>query len=336
MNGLSGLVISIRKYLQADRRAEEALERLCRLLLEGMDQSAPEDESEARARLRESTRSALAAMVEGSPPDELLERGARATEALKNYHSHAVERALRPLAELRAKVILLTQAITSVSASSSENIRRLQEIRDKILRAVDGKELRSLRVSMSQCLDHILVEAQRQQVETALAAGQLNRRAAPAGDPEGATHAPAAVDPITGLPSRAEAEDAIAQACQSEDNAFVIVMVVNRMQAVNQNFGDHVSNAILARFSGFLSHQLLPVDQVFRWSGPTIAALVRRGNADRVRSEIGALMAQKLEYTASTPSRTVQLPISARWTVLPLSASPRLLFRKMDSFADLG
>jgi hypothetical protein len=108
MNGFSGLVISIRKYLQADRQAEEALEQLCRLLLEGMDQSAPEDASEERARLKESTRSALAAINEGVSPAELLERGSRATEALKNYHGQVVERAQRPLAELRAKVKLLT------------------------------------------------------------------------------------------------------------------------------------------------------------------------------------------------------------------------------------
>ena len=189
---------------------------------------------------------------------------------------------------------------------------------------------------MSECLDRVLVEAQRQQAESALVAGQLHRRAAPAGEPEGATAAPAEVDPTTGLPSRAQGEDAIAQACQSEDNAFVVVMVVNRMQAVNQSFGDHVGDAVLARFSGFVRQQLLPVDQVFRWSAPAVAALVRRGSADRVRSEVGALLAQKLEHPVSTPSRTVQLPISARWTVLPLSASPRLLFRKMDSFADLG
>jgi GGDEF domain-containing protein len=334
MSYLSGFVISIKKYLLADRRGEESLGQLCRLLLEGMEQFAPEDASEEFAQLRASTRSVLAAMDEGAAPADLLEPGIRAAEALKNYHRHVVEQAQRPAAELRAKVKLLTEALTSVSASGSENIRRLQEIRDNVLTVMDVKQLRTLRVRLSECLDGILAEAQRQRTETVRAAEAMNHRPAPAGAAEDVKPAPDEVDPATGLPSRDQAEEALAQACQNEDIAFVVVMVLNRIQAINLSFGEHTGNAILGRFSGFVRHQLPTVDQVFRWSGPAVVALVRRTSTDRVRSEIDALMAHKLEFMVSTPTRTVQLPITARWTILPLAASPRLLFHKIDGFAD--
>jgi GGDEF domain-containing protein len=328
-------VISIRKYLQADRQAEESLAQLCRVLLAGMEQSAAQSESAESTRVLESTQSVLAGMDAGVPTAELLENASRTVAAFQQHHCHVVEQAQWPVADLRAQVKVLTAAITEVSSSSHENIRRLQQIKDKVLSVMDVKELRTLRSRLGECLDSILVAAEHQRAETARAVEQVNRSLLPAVQPSGAPDAQEPVDPATGLPPRAHAEDAIAQACQNGIPAFVVLMVVNRVHALNQSFGDDLGDGILKRFSGFVRQQLPVVDQVFRWTGPALAVLVRRNSTvDTVRAEIDSLLAQKLEHTLTTISRTVQIPISARWTVMPLVASPRLLFHKMDSFVD--
>jgi len=72
---------------------------------------------------------------------------------------------------------------------------------------------------------------------------------------------------------------------------------------------------------------------LFRWSGPTIVSLVRRRNAHEVRAAIQPILARNLGHTVSTLSGDVHVPISSRWIVLPLMASPRLLFHKIDGFA---
>ena len=43
-------------------------------------------------------------------------------------------------------------------------------------------------------------------------------------------------------------------------------------------------------------------------------------------------MEVKYEHTVRTASRTILLPISVRWAVFPLMASPRLLSQKIENF----
>ena len=142
------------------------------------------------------------------------------------------------------------------------------------------------------------------------------------------------VDAATGLPTRAQAEEAIAQCCQDEVGVFVAIMVINQVETLNRSLGGHSGDVILQRFAGFVREQLPRIDRVFRWSGPTVVALLRRRSAPDVRSVIEPLLLQRLTVRIGNPD--VQVPISARWTVLPLMASPRLLFRKMDVFAGVG
>jgi GGDEF domain-containing protein len=333
---LGASVISIRKYLQADRRIEDTLAQLAQLLIDGMDRHAVEAAPGELDRLRETTQPLLAGLESNPVPDDLLEQAALAMEALHQYNQNAVEYLRRPIAELQAKVRMLTAAITAVSSTSHENIRRLREIKSQMLLSIGVKEIRSLRGRLYECLDGVLAAAERQREETDRATEHLHRTSSsPAHLPDAGQPA-AALDPATGLAARDRAEDAIAQACQNADPAYVVVMVINQVQTLSRSFGDQFGDGILRRFAGFVRREFLPADEVFRWSGPTVVALVRRSaTLDTVRFAMDSLLAKKVEHTASTGTRDVQVPISARWTVLPLMASPRLLFHKMDSFAGL-
>ncbi len=306
---------------------------LAQLLVEAMDRHAVEGAPEELARFRGSTREVLSALGTHAPPDELLQHATRAVEALKVYNQHVAEYLRRPVVELQAKVRLLTAAITAVSSASHQNIRRLQEIKGQVLGSMDVRDMRFLRQRLSECLDGVLAEAERQRAETERAAEELKRttrQAAERREEEGK----AQCDAATGLPMRARAEEEIAQACQEDAPAFVVVMVINRVETLNRSFGEQFGDVLLQRFAEFVQQQLLAVDQLFRWSGPTVVALIRRRTTlDAVRGAIDTALAPKLEHTVNTVTREVQLPISARWTVLPLMASPRLLFHKIDSFA---
>jgi hypothetical protein len=44
---------------------------------------------------------------------------------------------------------------------------------------------------------------------------------------------------------------------------------------------------------------------------------------------------QKLECTVRTATRSVRLPVTARWTLFPTMTSSRLLIQKIDTFASL-
>ncbi|MGD1073181.1 MAG: diguanylate cyclase [Bryobacteraceae bacterium] len=319
-------MISIKRYMRADGKADDTLPRLVRLLIEGVERNCVEGAPDELARFQVSTQPVLAAIESAAPPDELLGHAARAMDALKQYNRHAAEYLRRPAAELQAKVKLLTAAITAISSSSSENIQRLQQIKGQLLSSLDPRDIRAMRLRLSQCLDSVLAEAERQRAEADSAAEQLNRRVStsPGGSEE--------VDPATGLPTRDRAEEVIAQACQDEVPAFIAVMVINQIQTMIGTFGQEFGDLILQRFAAFVRQKLPAVDQLFRWSGPTVVALVRRRSVLDARGTIEALLVQRLTIRTGTPD--VQIPISSRWTVVPLTASPRLLFQKMDSFAN--
>lgn len=328
---LSAVLISIRDYLQADRQTENALKRLSHLLIEGIERYSVHGPTAALESLREHTQRVLRALESNAPPDELLPHGSTAMEALKRYNDQVVEYLRQPDEELQAKVKVLTAAITSISSASSENVRRLKQIKSQMLSSVDLKDFRSQRMLLSDCLDGVLVEAERQRAQADRAAEELhrtNRRTSlPVTDDETSV-----LDPATGLPTRGQAEEAIAVSCQGEEPAFVVVMVINQLQTANRSFGRQLGDAMLQRFAEFMRQQLPAVDQLFRWGGPTIVALVRRKKALDVRAAVEPLLLQRLTVRTGTPD--VQVPISARWTVLPLAASPRLLFHKIDGFAD--
>lgn len=331
-------MISIQKYLR--QRLQHGSQSgsgsdfgdAIRLLIEGIQCCAVEGAPEDVAEFQESTEKVLAALDSSAPPEEVLTVAAGAMEAMQLYHRRMVEFLRRPDADLQERVKSLTAAVTAVGGASSDSIDRLQQIKGRILASLNLKEIRDLRQLLSECLDGVMVEAERRRDETDRAAEMLNRtRKRPAGDNSGGE--PPREGLTDSLPGRAPAEEAIAQACQDEDPAFVVVIVLNQLGNASRTFGPAFSDLMVQRYTAFVRQRLAPADRLYRWSGAAVVALVRRKKSlEAVRLELAHPLTQRVVTRA--PESEVLVPISARWTVLPLMASPKLLFRKLDSFAD--
>jgi len=183
---------------------------------------------------------------------------------------------------------------------------------------------------LSECVDGVLAEAEHQRAQTDQAGEQLNRThrlsLPESGGPEPAT------DPTTGFQIRIHAEEVISQACQDQCTVFAVVMVINQIQNVNRSLGRDVGDAMLQRFAAFMREHLPAVDQLFRWSGPTVVAILRRRSMLAVRAAVEPLLVQRLTVKADLSD--VQVPISTRWTVLPVTQPSDALFQKIDCFAD--
>jgi len=113
------------------------------------------------------------------------------------------------------------------------------------------------------------------------------------------------------------------------------MMVIDRMQILNLRYGRDVGDQILFEFAAMTQQLLTVEDRLFRWGGPALLAIMRRPGASigSVRSEVGRIMQTKLEHMIQTPSRSVMIPITARWSLFPVMAAPRLMYQKLDSFA---
>jgi GGDEF domain-containing protein len=337
---LQQTVISIKKFLSQNNdeandedRADPALMHVVRGLVQGIGEHAVAGDPEDCARFRESIRVVSEDLAGEISSADLLVHTGSVLKALEGHNRRTARHQRLQTAELQHMVQMLTSAVGAVSALSEANIGRLNEIEKQVASASELGDVRVIKAKLSDCLCDIQKEAERQRKETGDTIVKLSL---------GLNHARkqaaeiAARDPVTGLPRRPEAEGALAEAVRMETNAFAAVLVLDRLQILNNRFGREVGDEILVAFTRHVQKLLTPEDQLFRWSGTALLAfLPRESGIERVRGEVGRMMETRLEHTIQTPSRSILLPVAARWSLFSMITATRLMYQKIDTFAAL-
>jgi GGDEF domain-containing protein len=302
-------MISLRKYLQGSD-----------LDLQGSAVAAPGLEDIANGRK-------TAASQES--PVEVLSQASNAVDWLRQHQDGAVQPMRDPVAGLRSTVHILADDLRLVSSSQSEVRRKLQQMRVDLNTPFSPKDLRAWRERLLEEVEAILLHSDSESV----ALRRVDDLVEASIRPEAKANTTSDVDPTTGLPGRRQAEFSIAEACQDGCGAVVVVLVMNNMATIVSSFGADFGDVLLQRFASVVRDQFGDDEELFRWDGPVVIALVRRNRSARVRAAIDALL-QRPTFVKSSRG-DVQVPISARWAMLPISASPRLVFQNIDKFADL-
>jgi GGDEF domain-containing protein len=325
-------VISIRR-LMASGEADAPLIRVVQLLVQGIGLHAVEGDIEDCKRFREAINSVSRAIEEEHDAKLIPVHAGTAIQALQDYNQRTGEYLGARNQELQTIVKMLASTIGSIARAGDENVRRLFEIEQRVFTATQLQEVRHVKPRLAECLDQIRQEAIRQREETRKTVNQLSQDMEGARNPNGA--APAGVDQVTKLPPRSVAEDALAAACQAETPAVAAVMSVDRIKIYNLRFGHKVGDEVLRHFAEWIGKRLRPEDRLFRWTGPTLVALLDRVSRLEIdHEELAGAMDASFGYTVHTPSQSILLPVSRRWAVFPMMASPRLLFHRIDSFVN--
>lgn len=327
-------MISLKQFLSSNAETDRTPAYVVRLLIEGIGQHpATGDDAEGR-QFREKMAESSEAIHDQITGEDLLLRAGSVLSELEQYSQRATRKQRLKDTELQNMVRMLTSAVASISAASETNISKLGDIEKHVSVAAELKDVRLIKARLSECLVDIQKDAERQKKETEEIVHGLRMSVArfqkqPAGAPD---HRPA--DAVTGLPLRGEAETAITDASRSGSFNFVAAMVVERLQILNDRFGREAIDEMMLTFVRMVQKSLTPQDRVFRWGGPALIALLTRPNTlEMVRGELTRIMETRLEHTIQTSSRSVLIPVSARWCLYPMTAAPLLLFRKIDEFA---
>ena len=305
-----------------------------RVLVQGIGQHAVAGEADECLRFRESIKEVSDALVDDIAPADLLVHAGSVLSALESHNRRTTSRLHLQQMELQNMLKMLTSTVGIVSAVSDANVNRLNEIEMQVASASELDDVRMIKGKLSDCLSDIRKEAENQRKETGATIKQLTQGLDEARQRSLSILENPEQDVVTGLPLRPEAETALAQSGKGGPQSYVAVLVLDRLQTLNVRFGREAGDEVLAEFSRMIRKLLPPEDRIYRWSGAALLAIMPRAvSIERVRSEIGRIMETKLEHTIQTPSRSILLPVGARWTLFPMMAAPRLMYQKIDAFA---
>ncbi len=330
-------MISIKKFLSKDDEAERAVMQAVRLLVLGIAEHAGGGEADVTARFRQGVQEIADVLVDDIDPDQLLVHANAVVSALQDHHRRATRHRALQTTELQNMVKMLASTLAAVAAASGTQVMRLGEIEKQVVVASELNDVRTIKAKLSECLEDIRKESERQRKETGDIIQELSQGLEDARKSTMVVREVSASDAVTGLPLRPDAEAALAQAGRSATEAYAAVLVLDRLQTFNLRFGREVGDDVLVAFARMIKKQLGSSDQLFRWSGPTLVALLpRQSSLERVRGDVKRFVETKLEHTIETPSRSIMLPIAARWAVFPMMAAPRLMYQKIDAFATIS
>jgi GGDEF domain-containing protein len=262
-----------------------------------------------------------------------------AIQKLIEEHNQQAARYMRTqTGELQNMISAFADLVATISTSNGNSVARLRDLEKQIAKASAMEEFRSLGVRLSECLEALREENLQQRERANQNLVELRRELAassPRAPAERAAGPKTSVDTLSGLPLRAQANDALETAIESGDRGFVAIFVVDRVHLINGRFGYAVGDQMLLLFHQHLAENLKDRDQLFRWTGPVFLALLHRPNLpEAVRTEIKRLNAIRLETTVQIGARSILLPVAGTSTVFSLFEfdTAASVVQKVDAF----
>jgi len=329
-------MISLKSFLLKDNVEEldSSFRRIISLLLQGIAMHCPEGDQTDYNRFREELDKSQKTISSETPIAELMLIVGGVLRTMEEYNQRTSKFVRRQSTELQHMVSMLTQTVISIGSTSERSIAKLQEIDKSIERVNQVEDIQVLKLRLGECLEAVREETLRQKRERESALQALKGELEAAQDRVGAFSLRRELDPSTGLPAKAEAVAAIEAALSSSQTTYLLIAVCSRVQPINARFGYAVGDRVLAAFADHFRKGLSARDKIFRWQGPAIVALLERNERiDRVRSEVREFADLKLERTVEVGRRTVLIPISATWSILPVAAPMEAFLKHVDAFS---
>lgn len=327
-------MVSFKTHLfgSGDREWEDTYRHIIELMLQGLAVHAVQGEQADYERFCEDMKGFAANLATDADPAQLLVTSGQVLRTLGEYNRATTEYIRRQNAELHHIVSMLTQTVIRVGANSETSADRLREIEKSLDQARVLKDIQLFKLRLGECLETVREEAERQKTASQNTISAVEEELQSSGQRVGSTTA-RENDPVTGLLGKEEAEKAIQTAAAAPEGKFVVVAVVNRVNAVNARFGYAIGDRVLATCARRFREGLSAVDELYRWKGPAFLAVVSRpGRIDEVRSEIQRFADARLEDTIEIGNRTVLIPISSNWSVIAATSPADVLMKRVEAF----
>jgi len=322
-------MISIKRFLS--RSEDEAvLWQVVSLLVEKIGSLAVQGERSEHDAFVAGIERIREAMSADQSCDALLVMAGSVVQAMGDYNQRVSRFIRRQGSEIQTIVSMLSDTVLKMSGGNTRFAQSFQEIGDGMEKAVALEDFQGLKLRLRDCLQEFRDESLQQKAEMEGVITALQRqvevgRNGPDLSPD--------TDPATGLPRQEAAEAAMLRNLKAGTRNYVVTLVVTRMQSINARFGYQVGDQVLRTCREKVEQQLLPGDQMFRWTGPALVVLLERTEPlEIIRGQLKRILDAKIEETFDLGSRSVMIPITMAWSAFKLISPVAIAVRQIQTF----
>jgi diguanylate cyclase (GGDEF)-like protein len=304
------------------------------ILIRGIALHAIEGDPADLTFLRERMAAIADKLNDQSSPDDLLVGIGKTLRALEEYNRRSAVVFKGQVDELRDMLNTMTATVMFITSSSETSVKQLSAIESKLQRAQTLEDTRRVKEYMAECLTIVRAESQRLQSDARAKINSLKSDVERLSSRLKAASTEDSQDPVTGLPGRFVAEQAIAAKIMSGKDFVIALFSLDRMVSINGRFGHQVGDEILVTGAKILAQRLTGTT-LYRWSGPAFAAVfdpsVSVPVAETRAQQAAAL---RVEKNIETGDRTVLIVVTASCHLQRITAKmpPDSVFKSMDSF----
>jgi len=236
------------------------------------------------------------------------------------------------LTELQGIISTLASGMAKMVSGSETSLRKLHEIKSALGATDQIEDLRRIKINLAACLDSLGTEVDAQRKQSTLGIAVLNEGSLEFEKRRSLLQTKKLIDPITGLPTRAEAEIVLAQQAELDLPGVAVIFAVKRLKQVNTRFGYKTGDGLLERLATFLG-SASPEDELYRWSGPALLSIIRRDVPfDKIRLDIRDLVGSMPEYEVTIGNRTALIVTSVGWAAFSVAAPIARFVAQLDNF----
>lgn len=328
-------MISLARYLKNKPGGEDTpYLRAIDLLLQGLELHTLDYNKEDHAHFQLE----LAQLEQRLTPElagpDLLKLIGGVLRIFETYNRQTGVKLRAQFSELQSIISTFTTAVAAMVSASDASLRRLGEIRSRLGTAETIEDLRTLKMHLSDCLNHMASEVEEYRRSSAANMEGMAQGSRELEESLRCTQQPVP-DPVTGLAARPQAESALNRLALADSGAMAAILVVKRLKQVNARFGREVGDALLSRVAAHVGSGTNTREDLYRWSGPALLAIITRDAPfDLIRRDLGRLVGSIPEYEANVGPRTAIIPISVGWALFPVTRPAARFINQLDVFVN--
>jgi len=325
-------MISIKRYLTENpgQPVETGYRRILSMVLKELAISAIEGDPAEFEQFNRSIGRFNETLDEDGGLAEALVTAEAALQVLAEHNQRTKAFLRQPVVELQSIISMLTETIAEMASGCDTSVRRLQSVERHIEKARHINDVQELKGRLLECLEQVKAETAQQQTARATA-GKIHAELECSKQLLGQT--PTELDPVTALPAEGAVAEALRVRLKRDAQSYVAAFVVQNVRAINIRFGDTIGDQVLRAFRDHLRASLPPADGLYRWSGPTVVALIERAQPEeRVRAEMKKIAESREGRMFEIRNREVMIAIAANWSLVPVVDSVASIKMHIDKF----